>query len=63
MQNSKKRRFMDDECCSDMDFVKETAIAVFACVEMRDTYDARTAGTCVNVPLPAMLASYIQYIY
>ena len=50
MQNSEKRRFLDDECCSDMDFVKDTAIAVFACVEMRDIYAARTAGTCECAP-------------
>ena len=34
MQNSEKRWFIDDECCSDMDVVKEAAIAVFACVEI-----------------------------
>ena len=38
MQNNEKRRFIDDECCSEMDVAKETAMAVFACVAMRDMY-------------------------
>ena len=36
MQDNEKRRFIDDECCSEMDVAKETAVAAFACVVMRD---------------------------
>ena len=63
MQNSEKRRFIDDECCPEMDVAKEIAMAVFACVVMRDMYAARTAGACVSVLLPATSRSYIQCKY
>ena len=58
MQNSEKRRFIVDECRSDVDVVKETAIAVLACVVMRDIYAARTAGTCECAP-----ASHVEVIH
>ena len=58
MQNSEKRRFIDDECRSDMDVVRETAEAAFACVAMRDLYAARTAGTCECAP-----ASHVEVIH
>ena len=58
MQNSEKRRFIDDECRSDMDVVRETAEAAFACVAMRDPYAARTAGTCECAP-----ASHVEVIH
>ena len=58
MQNSEKRRFIDDERCSDMDDAKETAMAAFACVEMRDMYAARTDGACECAP-----ASHVGVIH
>ena len=45
MQKSENSRFMDEECCSTMDLDRETAMAVSACVEMRDMYASRTTGT------------------
>jgi hypothetical protein len=45
MQKSENSRFMDDVCCSVMGLGRETAIALFACVEMRDIYASRTTGT------------------
>jgi hypothetical protein len=58
MQNSEKRRFIDDECCPEMDVAKEIAMAVFACVVMRDMYAARAAGTCECAP-----ASHVEVIH
>ena len=58
MQNSEKRRFIDDERCPEMDVAKEIAMAVFACVVMRDMYAARTAGTCECAP-----ASHVEVIH
>jgi hypothetical protein len=45
MQKSENSRFIDEECCSVMDAERETAMAVSACVEMRDMYASRTTGT------------------
>ena len=45
MQKSENNRFVDEVCCSVMDVDRETAMAVSACVEMRDMYASRTTGT------------------
>jgi len=58
MQYIEKRRFIDDECRSDIHVAKETAEAAFACVVMRDIYAARTAGTCECAP-----ASHVEVIH
>tara|TARA_B100000780_G_scaffold242757_1_gene185701 strand:- start:822 stop:971 length:150 start_codon:yes stop_codon:yes gene_type:complete len=45
IQKSENSRFIDEVCRSVMDAERETAMAVFACVEMRDMYASRTTGT------------------
>ena len=45
IQKSENNRFIDEVCLSVMDAEREIAMAVSACVEMREMYASRTTGT------------------